>query len=93
MKIIKIVTILVIISTVLDVIIIDLIIINLLLQIEDSCSIADSIANLVYLNNLDKFMYIDINLTNLTLKVILLITKDKLRTNDLSLIKLVIIRS
>ena len=34
-----------------------------------------------------------VNLTNLTLKVILLITRDLLRINDLSIIKLVIIKS
>ena len=55
-----------------------------------------------FINNLmrlDKFADIDINLTNLvnltnlTLKAILLVIKDKLRINNLSLIKLVIIRS
>ena len=69
------------------------------MQIEDSYFIVNFVVNLVYLNNLNKFMYIDIDLTdtvnliNLTLKAILLITKDKLRINNLSLIKLVIIRS
>ena len=57
-----------------------------MLQVEGS----SSIDNLV---RLDKFADIDINLTDLTLKAILLVTKDELRTNDLSLIKLVIIRS
>ena len=48
------------------------------------------ISNLV---RLDEFVNIDVNLTNLTLKAILLVTEDRLRTNDLSLIKSVIIRS
>ena len=66
--------------------------INLLLQVEGSSFIDD-------LARLDKFADIDINLidsvnlTDLTLKAILSVTKDRLRTNDLSLIKLVIIRS
>ena len=69
------------------------------MQIEDSCSIADSIVNLASLDNLDKFADININLTdtvnliNFALKAILLITKDELRINDLSLIKPVIMRS
>ena len=67
--------------------------------VEDSCSIVNFIVNLASLDNLDKFMNIDINLTdtvnltNFTLKAISLVTKDKLRINNLSLIKLVIIRS
>ena len=66
------------------------------MQIEDSSFINNSIVNLA---SLDKFIDIDINLTNsvnltnLTLKAILLVTKDKLRIKNLSLIKLVIIRS
>ena len=69
------------------------------LQVEDSCSIADSIVDLASLDNLDEFTDIDINLTDtvnltdFTLKTILSVTKDKLRTNNFSLIKLVIIRS
>ena len=69
------------------------------MQIKDSCSIADFIVDLASLDNLDKFADIDINLintvnlTDFTLKAILLITKDKLRINNFSLIKLVIIRS
>ena len=69
------------------------------MQIEDSCSIANSIVDLASLDNLDKFMNIDINLadtvnlTNFALKAISLITKDKLRINNLFLINLVIIRS
>ena len=62
----------------------------MLLQIEDSSYVNNSIVDLT---SLDEFMNIDINLTNLTLKVILLVTKDKLRIKNLSLIKLVIIRS
>ena len=68
----------------------------MLLQIEGSSFINNSIINLT---SLDKFISIDINLTNLvnltnlTLKAILLVTKDELRTKNLSLIKLVIIRS
>ena len=67
--------------------------------VEDSCSIVNSIVNLASLDNLDKFVNIDINLTdivsltNFTLKAILSVTKDRLRTNDLFLIKSVIIRS
>ena len=66
------------------------------MQIEDSSFINDFIINLV---SLDKFMSIDINLinsvnlTDLTLKVILLVIKDRLRIKNLFLIKLVIIRS
>ena len=73
--------------------------INLLLQIEDSCSIADFIVDLASLDNLDKFVDIDINLTdtvNLTdfaLKAISPVTKDELRTNNFPLIKLVTMRS
>ena len=69
------------------------------MQIEDSCSIADLIVNLASLDNLDKFVDIDINLTNTVnltdfiLKAILSITKDRLRINNLFLIKSVIIRS
>ena len=69
------------------------------MQIEGSCSIVDSIIDLASLNNLDKFVSIDINLintvnlTDFTLKAISSVTKDRLRINDLSLIKLVIIRS
>ena len=69
------------------------------MQIEDSCSIINFIVDLASLDNLDEFMNIDINLTdivnltNFALKAILLIIKDRLRTNDFSLIKLVIIRS
>ena len=69
------------------------------MQIEDSCSITDSIVNLASLNNLDEFVNIDINLTDtvnltdFTLKAILSVTKDELRINDLSLIKPVIMRS
>ena len=69
------------------------------LQIEDSCSIADSIVNLASLDNLDEFVNIDINLTdivnltNFALKAISPVTKDELRTNNFSLIKLVIMRS
>ena len=71
----------------------------MLLQVKDSCSIADSIVNLASLNNLDKFVNIDINLTNtvnlinFALKAISLVIKDRLRINNLSLIKLVIMRS
>ena len=63
-----------------------------MLWVEDS----SFIDNLV---RLDEFADIDVNLTNLvnltdlTLKAILLVTRDKLRTNNLSLIKLVIMRS
>ena len=66
------------------------------MQIEDSSSIDSSIVNLA---SLDEFTDIDVNLTdsvnliNLTLKAILLVTKDELRIKNLSLIKLVIIRS
>ena len=66
------------------------------MQIEGSSSIDSSIINLA---SLDKFTDIDINLTdlvnliNLTLKAILLVTKNRLRIKNLSLIKLVIIRS
>ena len=73
--------------------------INLLLQVEDSCSIVNSIINLASLNNLDKFVDIDINLTdtvnltNFTLKAISSVTRNRLRINNLSLIKLVIMRS
>ena len=69
------------------------------MQIEDSCSIVNSIVNLASLNNLDKFINIDINLadtvnlTDFTLKAISLVTKNRLRINNLSLIKLVIMRS
>ena len=68
----------------------------MLLQIEGSSSIDSSIINLV---SLDEFMSININLTdlvnliNLTLKAILLVTKDELRIKNLFLIKLVIMRS
>ena len=70
-----------------------------MLWVEDSYSIVNLIVNLASLDNLDEFADIDINLTNtvnltnFALKVILLITKNRLRTNDLSLIKPVIIRS
>ena len=70
-----------------------------MLQVEDSCSITDSIVNLASLDNLDKFIDIDINLTdtvnliNFALKAISPVTEDRLRTNDLSLIKLVTMRS
>ena len=70
-----------------------------MLQIEDSSSIADSIVDLASLDNLDKFVNININLTNtvnltdFALKAILLVTKDRLRINDLFLIKSVTIRS
>ena len=69
------------------------------MQIESSCSIVNSIVNLASLDNLDKFVNIDINLTNtvnltnFTLKVISLVTENRLRINNLSLIKPVIIRS
>ena len=62
------------------------------MQVEDS----SFIDNLV---RLDKFVSIDINLTNsvnltdLTLKAILSVTEDKLRINNLFLIKLVTMRS
>ena len=70
-----------------------------MLWVEDSCSIVNSIVNLATLDNLDKFVNININLTDIvnladfTLKAISLITKDRLRINNLSLIKLVIMRS
>ena len=66
------------------------------MQIEDSSSIDSSIVNLASLN---KFTDIDINLTdlvnltNLILKAISLVTEDRLRIKNLFLIKLVIIRS
>ena len=66
------------------------------MQIEDSSFINSSIVDLV---SLDEFINIDINLTdlvnltNLTLKAILLVIKDRLRTKNLFLIKSVIIRS
>ena len=69
------------------------------LQIEDSCSIVNFIVDLASLDNLDKFVNIDINLTNIVnladfaLKAILSVTKDRLRINNFSLIKLVIMRS
>ena len=62
------------------------------LQVEDSSFIDD-------LARLDKFADINVNLTDsvnltdLTLKAILPVTKDELRTNDLSLMKLVTMRS
>ena len=66
------------------------------MQVEDSSSIDSSIINLV---SLDEFIDIDINLTDsvnltdLTLKAISLVTKDELRIKNLFLIKLVTIRS
>ena len=63
--------------------------------VEGSSFINSSIINLA---SLDKFIDIDINLTdlvnltNLTLKAISLVTEDRLRIKNLSLIKLVIIR-
>ena len=69
------------------------------MQIEDSCSIADSIVDLASLNNLDEFMSIDINLINIVnltdfaLKAISLVIKDRLRINNLYLIESVIMRS
>ena len=63
-----------------------------MLWVEDSSFIDDLV-------RLDKFVNIDVNLTdsvnliNLTLKTILSVTEDELRINDLSLIKSVIIRS
>ena len=64
----------------------------MLLQVEDSNFIDD-------LARLDEFADIDVNLANLvnltdlTLKAILSVTKDKLRTNDLFLMKSVTMRS
>ena len=69
------------------------------MQIKDSCSIANSIVDLASLNNLNKFADIDINLTdtvnliNFALKAISLVIEDRLRINDLFLIKPVTIRS
>ena len=63
-----------------------------MLWVEDSSFIDD-------LARLNKFADININLTDLvnlvdlTLKAILSVTKDRLRTNDLSLIKSIIMRS
>ena len=71
----------------------------MLLQIEGSCSITNFIVNLASLDNLDKFVNIDINLTNIVnltdfaLKAILSVTENRLRINNFSLIKLVIMRS
>ena len=62
------------------------------MQVEGSSFIDDLV-------RLDKFADIDINLinsvnlTDLTLKAILSVTRDRLRINDLSLIKLVTMRS
>ena len=66
------------------------------MQIEGSSFIDNSIVDLASSN---EFTDIDINLTdlvnliNLTLKAISLVTEDRLRTKNLSLIKLVIMRS
>ena len=66
------------------------------MQIEDSSFINNSIVNLVSLHKLidiDINLTDSVNLTDLTLKVILLVTRNELRTKNLSLIKLIIIRS
>ena len=62
------------------------------MQVEDS-SFINNLARLNEFADIDVNLTNLVNLTDLTLKAILSVTKDKLRTNDLSLIKPVIMRS
>ena len=63
-----------------------------MLQVEDS-SFINNLARLDEFADININLTDSVNLTDLTLKAILLVIKDRLRTNDLSLIKPVIIRS